>query len=1305
MLLNNPSPIKALKISLTICLFLIGLPALVLAGEFTAFGPDGPENFIRETGAPVTVTKDFEVLNHNTEFILRVYNGGLEDTEAELVSSSIISINGTQVVGPEEFNQNVYFIEEPVTLQANNTIDVEVRGKPGGLLTIHVVGIDNTAPNIQITDPPEGLVTDINPYNIQLIFNDDISGINPDSFNITINDADKTNSFTVTTTDLSGSASGAPLLPEGVNVINASISDFAGNTSSATCSFTIQVLEVTAKANPTSGYAPMPVSFSAETKGTITLYEWDFDGDGTYDFSSSSSPNTVHTYNQLGTFNAVIRITGVAGQTLTDTIAITVQNPLEAFANASPTTGTAPLTVTFMGSGIDQTGTIAKYEWDFNGDGYYDWWSAFSQNAYHTYYKKGTYTAVLRLTDNNGFIDTDSIVITVNPAPPVATASAVPTSGGAPLTVNFTGTGTDPDGTIVKYEWDFEGDGTYDWSSTTTGTTSNTYNIAGTYNAILRVTDNDGLTDTDMIIIAVSQPGSPTASASAKPTSGKAPLTVDFSGTATDPDPDGYITKYEWDFDGDGTYDWSVTSPPEDPFQDDVEDAVEAGVALSFDGVNDYVGQPPGFPTIMDTFTMELWAYPLSTRATTPEANQGISGTSNQRYAIFPDWEAGYGTNSGHAGAGISVGTNGISVFEHAHNYLPSPFVFDTTLTGWNHIVLVYEDKQPKLYLNGEFIKTGLTSTKIVHPSKNRFGGYRYGWFNGLIDEVAIYNRALTAEEIQQRYQKTSVPTQEHPSGMVSYWKFDEGSGTIAGDSIGPNDGTLYGATWTSGKVDGWTATGLWHRSQHHSKSGAWAWYYGQEVKWNYDTGTTNSGSLISPVIDLTGVSSPVLTFWRWFQTEGGSYWDVKYVQISANGGAWTTLKQIYTLPGTWVKEEIDLSSYANKQIQIRFYFNTRDALYNYFEGWYIDDITITAGAMVSHTYNEAGHYDAVFRATDNTNLSATAVVPIDVGYNISLSVTPDSFNPSEGGTTNLNTTLFGGDINFTVLVKDKNGNIVKTLPSASEDPRGNGSYTDAWDGTNNQGIVVPDEVYYFVIEYITKDGETHTYDLTATTGGTQRTLGGYSASFPGNFSPYEDQFCPITYYVPYKGEVTAYICPFFPSYTGEKIKALLERVPQGKGSHTVYWDGTNDQGQMAQPTGPQWSYYGYLVAIWSWDLSDNSVIVTGTKPVVSNVSAEPNYFDPSYHADEPVGYRPTTVTYTLSKNADVTLYVYDLNNVLVRSITKTNVTAGTNTIDWDGRNSSGELVAAGQYKLGIKAIDGEGNKSVTVYCHVVVFY
>jgi hypothetical protein len=71
--------------------------------------------------------------------------------------------------------------------------------------------------------------------------------------------------------------------------------------------------------------------------------------------------------------------------------------------------------------------------------------------------------------------------------------------------VPFTGIGTDTDGSITNYEWDFDGDGICDWSSKTTGSTNHVYGTTGTYTATLKVTDNAGGTDTDTCTITVSQ--------------------------------------------------------------------------------------------------------------------------------------------------------------------------------------------------------------------------------------------------------------------------------------------------------------------------------------------------------------------------------------------------------------------------------------------------------------------------------------------------------------------------------------------------------------------------------------------------------------------------------------------------------------------------------------------------------------------------------------------------------------------------------------------------------------------------------
>ena len=68
---------------------------------------------------------------------------------------------------------------------------------------------------------------------------------------------------------------------------------------------------------------------------------------------------------------------------------------------------------------------------------------------------------------------------------------------------SFQGNGSDVDGQVVSYEWDVDGDGVYDKFCSNCGMDSHMYDQPGTYQAILRVTDDDGATDTDVCIYTV----------------------------------------------------------------------------------------------------------------------------------------------------------------------------------------------------------------------------------------------------------------------------------------------------------------------------------------------------------------------------------------------------------------------------------------------------------------------------------------------------------------------------------------------------------------------------------------------------------------------------------------------------------------------------------------------------------------------------------------------------------------------------------------------------------------------------------
>jgi PKD repeat protein len=115
--------------------------------------------------------------------------------------------------------------------------------------------------------------------------------------------------------------------------------------------------------------------------------------------------------------------------------------------------------------------------------------------------------------------------------PPVARATATPGSGTAPLAVAFDGSGSsDPDGSIVSYAWTF-GDG----GSAAGATTNHTYQTAGTYSAVLTVTDNLGAThSTTLSITANPGPTAPAAPSnlSASTSSGRV-VTLNWSDNAS----------------------------------------------------------------------------------------------------------------------------------------------------------------------------------------------------------------------------------------------------------------------------------------------------------------------------------------------------------------------------------------------------------------------------------------------------------------------------------------------------------------------------------------------------------------------------------------------------------------------------------------------------------------------------------------------------------------------------------------------------------------------------------------------------
>ncbi len=300
---------------------------------------------------------------------------------------------------------------------------------------------------------------------------------------------------------------------------------------------------------PYNGTVGSPVSFdgsgSSDPDGTIASYNWDF-GDG----ATATGVNPSHIYNSDGSFTVSLTVTDNDGATDTASTTATI-----ALGNQAPTadpngpyTGTVGSPVLFNGSASnDPDGTIISYSWDF-GDGN----TGTGVNPSHTYDAAGTYNVTLTVMDNAGATDSGGTTATISEVanlPPVADANG-PYSGTVGIPVTFDGTAsTDPDGSIVSYDWNF-GDGTI---VTDAGATpSHTYGSNGSFTVTLTVTDNAGASASDSTTANIGVPPNvaPVADANG-PYNGTVGSPVQFDGSGSS-DPDGSIAAYQWDF-GDGS--------------------------------------------------------------------------------------------------------------------------------------------------------------------------------------------------------------------------------------------------------------------------------------------------------------------------------------------------------------------------------------------------------------------------------------------------------------------------------------------------------------------------------------------------------------------------------------------------------------------------------------------------------------------------------------------------------------------------------------------------------------------------------
>jgi PKD repeat protein len=303
-------------------------------------------------------------------------------------------------------------------------------------------------------------------------------------------------------------------------------------------------------------------SASYDPDGHIELYRWDFDGDGMYE-EQSSEPILEHAFSASGDFDVALSVTDNHGDR-SDAFVESVQingRPIAEFQLSSFEIEELA-SIRFTDMSYDKDGEIVDWQWDF-GDGT----TAAEADPEHAFEDDGSFPVSLTVTDNSAACHTTTAEVRIINLPPIAelTSDEPTRPTGEPFRFDASASSDpSPHGTISQYEWDLDGDGTFD-ETTTSPTLSHAFDDDGEYEILVRVTDDDGAVAlSESLTVDVTNRPPRIRRISWTPAAPTDDAEVCFTADVTDPD--GEVTKWFWDLGDEAA---ATASSPTMMFPDD----------------------------------------------------------------------------------------------------------------------------------------------------------------------------------------------------------------------------------------------------------------------------------------------------------------------------------------------------------------------------------------------------------------------------------------------------------------------------------------------------------------------------------------------------------------------------------------------------------------------------------------------------------------------------------------------------------------------------------------------------------------